>query len=31
MKIGITADLHLKSINETPERYEVLNQIIELP
>lgn len=29
MKIGITADLHLKSINETPERYEVLNKIID--
>lgn len=29
MKIGITADLHLKSKNETPERYEALEKIID--
>ncbi len=29
MKIGITADLHLKSQNETPERYTALNKIID--
>ncbi|MGB3901893.1 MAG: metallophosphoesterase, partial [Bacteroidales bacterium] len=28
MKIGITADLHLKSKNETPERYNALEKII---
>jgi DNA repair exonuclease SbcCD nuclease subunit len=28
MKIGITADLHLKSKDETPERYNALENII---
>lgn len=28
MKIGITADPHLKSINETPERYDAIEKII---
>ena len=28
MKIGITADLHLKSKDETPERYDALGNII---
>ena len=30
MKIGITADLHLKNANETKERYEALNQILNI-
>jgi DNA repair exonuclease SbcCD nuclease subunit len=29
MKIGITADIHLKSKNETPERYGALEKIID--
>ncbi len=28
MKIGITADLHLKSKDETPERYNALDKIV---
>jgi len=28
MKVGITADLHLKSKDETPERYDTLGNII---